>query len=279
MRLISVSKMCGESLHIEGVRAVAQKWEDRTYSFLKTPRPDQGLCLILKGRATYRIKYDGGEEYFEAREGDLLYLPRGSRYSVHFYSDSGPERNLLLNFNAFDRAMNEVALSARVACIARLGENMPAGFRDTFERAVRVCREDSRQGSSARKAAAYSVFAEMESLELFEEPIPQSRGLISPGLEYLESHLTEKLSVPCLASKCHISETYFRRLFKAYTGMSPVTYRKHLLSEKAGRLLALGTMSLKEIADELGFCDTAHFCKSFKEATGFTPKSFLHKDT
>ncbi|WP_018627382.1 helix-turn-helix domain-containing protein [Niabella aurantiaca] len=49
--------------------------------------------------------------------------------------------------------------------------------------------------------------------------------------------------------------------------------RKRLILE-AKRLLGISGKSIKEIAYELGFCDTANFSNFFKSHTGVAPKAF-----
>ena len=50
-------------------------------------------------------------------------------------------------------------------------------------------------------------------------------SIISKGILYMESEDGENLSIPEIAALCNVSDGYFRRLFKEYSGLSPSDYR------------------------------------------------------
>ncbi len=50
-------------------------------------------------------------------------------------------------------------------------------------------------------------------------------SIISNGILYMESEDGENLPIPEIAALCNVSEDYFRRLFKEYSGLSPSDYR------------------------------------------------------
>ena len=73
---------------------------------------------------------------------------------------------------------------------------------------------------------------------------------------------------------CNVSEAYFRRLFKVYSGMSPVEYRTVSKICRAKQYLEDDELTVSEIADKLKFADTSYFVKQFKRATGKTPNEY-----
>ena len=77
-----------------------------------------------------------------------------------------------------------------------------------------------------------------------------------------------------IAQMCNISEVYFRRLFREYSGMSPVKYRNEKRMQRAKNYLLHTTLSIGEIAHRLGFPDDSYFIKSFREKTGVTPSEY-----
>ena len=80
--------------------------------------------------------------------------------------------------------------------------------------------------------------------------------------------IIQEKNISEIAKMCHVSPSYFRKLFKAYSGMSPIDYQIQMKISHAKRLLQTNTMSISEISDTLGFFDTAYFCKLFKKYTG-----------
>ena len=94
----------------------------------------------------------------------------------------------------------------------------------------------------------------------------------------MEENPSQNLSINEIAKMCNVSEIYFRRLFKEYSGLSPVEYRIKRKIEKAKSYLDYDNLNISEIADILGFTDTAYFCKQFKAHTGTTPLNYKYRE-
>ena len=99
--------------------------------------------------------------------------------------------------------------------------------------------------------------------------------VISKGIEYLENDDTLELSIGEIAAMCNVSEVYFRRLFMAYAGVSPVQYKINRKIEMAITLLKYEDMSVADVAEQLGFSDSTHLINTFKKKTGMTPTNYI----
>lgn len=92
-------------------------------------------------------------------------------------------------------------------------------------------------------------------------------------LSYVNQHIAESLSVENLASHFFLSTSYISRLFKASTG---TTINKYITAKRithAKELLSEGyTVSETWIA--CGFQDYSGFFRSFRKATGLSPKKY-----
>ena len=77
-----------------------------------------------------------------------------------------------------------------------------------------------------------------------------------------------------LAMRLNISYSWFRRVFKEYTGYAPAKYFQELKLRKAKHLLVSTPQSVKEIAYQLGYNSTEHFFGQFKKNTGYTPVEY-----
>lgn len=93
----------------------------------------------------------------------------------------------------------------------------------------------------------------------------------------MENDIEQGKSIQEIAELCYVSAGYFRKLFKKYSGMSPIEYQTHIKIKNAKRLLQTHTMRIAEISDTLGFFDPAYFCKFFKKHTGDSPKEYAKK--
>ena len=90
--------------------------------------------------------------------------------------------------------------------------------------------------------------------------------------------IREKINSPLLpeeiAASLNMSYTWFRRIFRQYTGMAPAQYIMQLKIQKAKEMLSVTTMPVKEIALELGYESIDYFSTQFKKQTGQTPTQF-----
>ena len=91
---------------------------------------------------------------------------------------------------------------------------------------------------------------------------------------YIKQHLTEKISVPMLASLEGLSESRFYTVFKEKIGCSPVEYINTLRIERACNLLSSTPMSVGEIGVNCGFDDNFYFSKIFKKKMGVSPTKY-----
>ena len=77
-----------------------------------------------------------------------------------------------------------------------------------------------------------------------------------------------------LAMRLNISYSWFRKVFRDYTGYAPAKYFQELKLRKAKQLLLSTSQSVKEISFMLAYKSTEHFFASFKKRTGFTPLEY-----
>lgn len=77
-----------------------------------------------------------------------------------------------------------------------------------------------------------------------------------------------------IVDKLNISYSWFRKIFKTYTGYAPAQYLQQLKINKAKQLLTETTQSVKEIAFQLNYNSTEHFFSVFKAKTKQTPTEY-----
>ncbi len=77
-----------------------------------------------------------------------------------------------------------------------------------------------------------------------------------------------------MAEYCQMSETYFRKIFREYTGSSPKAYVEHSKIRQAAEMLCQKNLTIAEIARYLGYRDPYHFSRRFKQITGVSPTSY-----
>ncbi len=88
-------------------------------------------------------------------------------------------------------------------------------------------------------------------------------------------HQTEKaVDIKALAKQLNISYSWFRRMFKHYTGMPPRKFHQQIRINKAKELLTNRNMSVKTISHKLGFESEYYFMVLFKKITKKTPSQW-----
>lgn len=101
---------------------------------------------------------------------------------------------------------------------------------------------------------------------------------IAPIIEEARFKMREKvdqvLDMEKLAQEYHIGYSYFRKMFKSYTGVAPHQYHLELKMMRARELLLSTNKSIKEISFELGFQSIHYFSRIFKIKTGVNPSQF-----
>ncbi len=101
----------------------------------------------------------------------------------------------------------------------------------------------------------------------------QHKPWVDKVKDYIEDHLTEKITLSMLARLIGRSSYFVSRHFESEFG---TTAKKYILSRKmmrAKEMLRSGAQ-VKEVATELGFYDAFHFSKQFKSFWGKSPSAF-----
>ena len=100
--------------------------------------------------------------------------------------------------------------------------------------------------------------------------IPKSSPLY-PAVLYVHEHLREVITMKDMAKLCHLSPSYFSRLFSREAKESFVSYVNRNKVELAKAMLRDSNRSISQISAEIGFHDTSHFISLFKRYEGTTP--------
>ncbi|MDX2188343.1 MAG: AraC family transcriptional regulator [Bacteroidota bacterium] len=85
---------------------------------------------------------------------------------------------------------------------------------------------------------------------------------------YIKDNLGGDLSNQQLANVANVSEDYVGQYFKMLTGINPQDYIEYQRMEAAVNLLRTTKFSIREIGRQIGFKDTAYFCRRFKMMFG-----------
>ena len=96
---------------------------------------------------------------------------------------------------------------------------------------------------------------------------------------YIKENLNEDLSNKALANVANVSEDYVGQYFKMLTGINPQDYIEYQRMEMAVTLLRTTKKSIREIGKDVGYNDTAYFCRRFKMMFGIPAGKMRRRET
>lgn len=96
-------------------------------------------------------------------------------------------------------------------------------------------------------------------------------------VDYIYSHIKERITIAVLAEHTGLSENYLSRIFKQNLGVSLSDYIREKKIEKATHLLRYSDKPIVDIANYLSFSSQSHFIQIFESYTGLTPKKYRNK--
>ena len=117
-------------------------------------------------------------------------------------------------------------------------------------------------------------------LQMHEQPEdkPEINSYLVPGLKQLENALKQN---PYLewdfkreAKSIGISYPHFRRVFRQYTGISPVNYLIKCRLRSAAQLLLHSSDQISAIAEKCGIPDEFYFSRLFKKYYNLPPNTY-----
>lgn len=105
---------------------------------------------------------------------------------------------------------------------------------------------------------------------------PLSPDQLERALRFIDRELSRVLRLEDVARQVHLSRFQFSRKFSVTTGSSFTAYlTQRRVAIARARLAENVRLSMTHLAQDLGFCDQAHFSNAFRKQTGYSPREFL----
>lgn len=96
--------------------------------------------------------------------------------------------------------------------------------------------------------------------------------------ELVVKNFAEHKDVAFYASRLNISSKYLSELLVDTTGLSAKKWIEFHIMQEAKYLLSFKNLSVKEVAFQLGYTDTPHFSRAFRNYDGQLPSEFKNAD-
>lgn len=270
MKQIEIGALADVNTSLRDTEVFAEAWTKRRgFSLYKnTPRPASAFFIICTGiTATF---YPNTGESVTATQGDVLYIPGGTIYHARIDGESsGKLDTYTVNFRLLDEAGDEINLSDKITVLTHTED-------DRFELRVAALERAIRESNGKRNflktnAAFYSL---LDALATAVSEHSDKYYPIRIGAEALRTEWNKNERIEKYAALCGVSNTYFYRCFREWSGKSPVEYRNLLRLSRAETMLRYTDMRVSEISELCGFEDPFYFCRIFAAHFGASPQKY-----
>lgn len=259
---------------------------------------DNSIILLHHGS----IKF--GDEQELVNEGEALFLPAGKKVKLTFGSSAKKSEinreNFLDNKKKYLQSISfkEIKTSEE-DCISIIGFESKVfdvvnffnsldippfiiRFNDDLSTIMESIMKEFEGGVVVGKERVLKTQSEMLVIELFrhilknrlflEELSTNSTYFKDPRLidlfNFIKTNIGGDLSNKVLAKIANVSEDYVGQYFKMLTNVNPQDYIEYQRMEAAVELLRTSKKSIQIIGKEVGYKDTAYFCRRFKMMYG-----------
>jgi AraC-like DNA-binding protein len=237
-----------------------------------------------KGRVLheYQLLYiTQGKGSFESESTEKVLIEKGTLIMLfpgqwHTYSPL-----LDVGWNEYCIGFEGPMIDSLVASSFFTSENqvMSVGFHENlvnlFSRAIEIAKEDRIASQQYLAGLVFHILGKVMSIiknNLFDND--EAKQKIERAKIIMNENIYASIEPEQIAENLNISYSWFRKIFKAYTGYAPAQYIQELKINKAKLLLTETNQTVKEIAYQLNYNSPEHFFSIFKRKTKLTPTDY-----
>ena len=100
--------------------------------------------------------------------------------------------------------------------------------------------------------------------------------IVEKAILYMKDCYPENLSLSRVATQVGVTPNYLSKMFVEHVGVNFSTYLNFIRIKKAEGLLLDTEFSIAQIAEEVGYADSAYFIRVFRQYTRCTPTQFRY---
>lgn len=171
--------------------------------------------------------------------------------------------------------ITSITLASRAAVQGGLNYNTAMKQADFFYRKVDEARTFNELFDTHKQMLL--VFTQLVAERKLGKPTPPL--FLSKIQQYVEMHITERITTEDIASSLKVNRSYLSTQFKKECGIDLGEYVNRLKIDEAKRLMLTTDLPLITIANNLAFSSQSHFVTVFKRLEGITPTEFARRVT
>ncbi|GAA0477418.1 AraC family transcriptional regulator [Alkalibacterium sp. m-11] len=224
------------------------------------------MHYIIKGKGIYKTR--SGEYELKAGQSFLIY----PYTEIYYYPDpNDPWEYVWVEFTG-----EEVA---HILDLTSLSAGTPITEKAESDLSLYYFLEENKEKSVAeaiRMAAKLRTLLSYYIEQFPEETRSEKNDYVQQAKDTIFKHYWKALlTVTDIVEDVNIERSYLFRLFKASTGLPISTYLRDVRIEQACLLMQKSNLSVKSIANSVGYSDPLCFSKVFKKVKSYTPTEYI----
>ncbi len=228
------------------------------------------LIYCTAGRGKVKI----GKTEHELPADSFIIIPKGKSHA--YYSDADTPWSIYWIHIEGEKASLYNSLAEKSISIER-GKDSRINFRlelfeEIFRNLERGFGTETLEYINLTLRYLLASFTHVEHFRLVNTEI--EKDPVTQSINYMLENLNQSIRLEELAKVVKLSVSHFSRLFVSKTKQSPIDYFNQLKMQRACRLLDISTLSITEVAEELGYEDSFYFSRIFKKVMGTSPSQF-----
>ena len=249
------------------------------------------IIYFQKGNATYRIDFS---DYFVDSE-TIIIINKNSPHSIKgVHTEKTKGYIYLFNPNILEGAIDDFCTSKYIApliekkmdimCCINQNENFE--LFEILKNILLDISEINKNQNFAYELRIKAKFIEFFSF-LFEYNYAKimnisdkeisKRKKMEKIFSFIHENYKNEISFETVAKIIDVSEIYFGRIFKEYTGLKFTDYLNIYRTNQAAKILINTDIPITDICYETGFSNFSYFIKTFKKNHNDTPGSYRKK--
>jgi AraC-like DNA-binding protein/mannose-6-phosphate isomerase-like protein (cupin superfamily) len=238
------------------------------------------ICFLAKGQQTYIV----GDRKYKLKGGDLFFTMPGEQHSS---GDSPQEKGnlywLILNLKSRKCDFLELSKNGSSALFDKLyslkNRHFSCGnsnqFTTLLESIFVNAKKDFKGELPLNLSQSIITFLLLFIEAGADSSLKINNNVFTNVLSYIEKNISERITVPELASLTKLSVSHFKVEFKKLFGSPPAEYVIRNKIQEAVKRLKGKKSDVTGIAFDLGFSSSQYFATVFKRYTGKRPKDYL----
>ncbi|MBP7180737.1 MAG: AraC family transcriptional regulator, partial [Dysgonomonadaceae bacterium] len=146
---------------------------------------------------------------------------------------------------------------------------------DLYSTAIKVAKEDKKASQQHLSGIVLNILGSILYLSYNKDSdSKETTQIVERAKVIMLENINKEIDIHEIASNLGTSYSWFRKVFKEYTGFAPSQYFQELKLRKSKELLIESNLSVKEIAYHLNFSSYEYFLSFFKKRVGLTPLEY-----